>query len=53
MARSTVWEGEKRGLERAHRHLEHPSNAVQVQHVAMPISFPIEEWGWPVRWTGM
>jgi len=52
MAKSTVQGGEKWDLRRVHRHLEHPSNAVRVQRVAMPISLFVEEQGRPVGCTG-
>jgi len=37
---------------RVHRHLEHPSDAVRVQHVAGPTSLLVEERGWLVWHTG-
>ena len=35
-----------------HWHLEHPGDAVRVQHIATPVSLLIEEQGWLVGWTG-
>ena len=37
---------------RVHRHLEHPGDAVRVQHVAGPINLLVEERGWLVWYTG-
>ena len=37
---------------RVHRHLEHPGDAVRIQHVAVPISFLIEERRWLFGWVG-
>ena len=36
----------------AHQRLEYPSDKVRVQHVASPISYLVEERGWPVGCTG-